>query len=192
MSVQPIGGWFDSIGDTWNSFFDSGSSGGGTTYTTTPALNTDPFGFELNFSSFTNPDSNPYLPAYNEFGYLGTTGVTADATTTSGSDFNFTNFLDGITSSFSTLGTLFGTGLQAYADVQKLITSLAPQDKIVVRNGQTYIDRTVNGSTTTLPANVVYPQFTQQFDTAKKSNQTQTLLIAGALGLGLVLILKKK
>lgn len=200
MSVQPMGGWFDFIGDTWNNIFDSGSSGGdtGTPYVTNPTLNADPFGFELNLSSFTNPDSNPYLPAYNEFGYLGTTGVTADTTTTSGGgfDFNFDSILSGITDSVSALGSVFGTGLQAYADVQKLITSLAPQDKIVVRNGTTYVDRTVNGQTTTLPASVVYPQFVTQFQKAEKetndSKLTQTLILAGVLGLGLVLILKKK
>ena len=190
MSVQPMGGIFDWVGDTWNSFF--GSSDAGTTYTTTPTLNTDPFGFNLSLDQFTNPDSNPYLPAYLDYGYLGTTGATAGTTTTSGGGFDFTSFLDGITSSVSALGSVFGTGLQAYSDVQKLITSLSPQDQIIMIGGQPYVQRTTNGATTTLPANIVYPQFTQQLATAQKSNQTQTLLIAGALGLGLVLILKKK
>jgi len=199
MSVQPMGGIFDFIGDTWNSVFGSPDSGTGmtggipsTNYTTTPTLNTDPFGFNLSLDQFTNPNNNPYLPAYLNSGYLGTTAQTADTTSTSGGGFDFTSFLDGITSSVSALGSVFGTGLQAYTDVQRLITSLAPQDEIIMVGGQPYIKRTTNGQTTTLPANVVYPQFTQQLATAQKSNQTQTLLIAGALGLGLVLILKKK
>jgi hypothetical protein len=189
-----MGGIFDWIGDTWNDLTGSSNSSSGTSYSYTPTATTtsDPFGFDLNFSSFTNPNSNPYLPAYNEFGYLGTTAQTATTTGASGGGFDLTSFLDGISGSVSALGSVFGTGLQAYADVQKLITSLAPQDKIVVRGGQTYIDRTVNGSTTTIPASTVYPQFTTQFATAQKSNQTQTLLLVGALGLGLVLILKKK
>lgn len=190
MSVQPMGGIFDWVGDTWNSVF--GSPDAGTTYTTTPTLNTDPFGFDLSLGQFTNPTTNPYLPAYLDYGYLGTTGQTADTTTTSGGGFDFTSFLDGITSSVSALGSVFGTGLQAYSDVQRLITSLAPQDQIVMQNGIPFISRTTNGQTTLIPASTVYPQFTQQLATAQKSNQTQTLLIAGALGLGLVLILKKK
>lgn len=203
MSVQPMGGLFDFIGDTWNNIFGSSDSGTGMTggipsssggYNPTSTLNSDPFGFDLSLGQFTNPNSNPYLPAYLNSGYLGTTAQTADATTTSsgGFDFNLNSFLDGITSSVSALGSVFGTGLKAYTDVQRLITSLAPQDQIIMIGGQPYVQRTTNGATTTLPASTVYPQFTQQFATAQKSNQTQTLLIAGALGLGLVLILKKK
>jgi hypothetical protein len=187
-----MGGIFDWVGDTWNSLTGGSSSSTGTGYTPTATTTSDPFGFDLSLGQFTNPNSNPYLPAYLNSGYLGTTVQTQDLPTTSGGGFDLTNFLDGITSSVSALGSVFGTGLQAYSDVQKLITSLSPQDQIVVRNGQTYIDRTVNGTTTTLPASTVYPQFATQFATAQKSNQTQTLLLVGALGLGLVLILKKK
>lgn len=191
-----MGGIFDWVGDTWNSLTggSSSSSGAGYSYTPTATTTADPFGFNLSLDQFTNPNNNPYLPAYNDYGYLGTTVQTADTTSASsgGFDFNLNSFLSGITESVSALGSVFGTGLQAYSDVQKLITSLSPQDQIIMIGGQPYVQRTTNGATTTLPASTVYPQFTQQLQTAQKSNQTQTLLLVGALGLGLVLILKKK
>lgn len=195
-NVQPVGGWWDDLTSGVSDFFTGGSSTGSTSdytpYNPTPVTTSDPFGFDLSFSPFTKPYSTPDLGTYLNTGWLGSSGSTSTSTT-SGTDL-FSGISDFISGATSSLKDLFGTGLSAYAEVQKLINSQNPTDVIVNRPelGGAVVQRTQNGSVTYLPLVTAYPQFAGQIQTAKKSDTTNALLIAGVLGLGLVLILKKK
>lgn len=115
------------------------------------------------------------------------TATTTTADWTSG----INDFFSGVTGAIGSLGNIFQTGLGAYASVQQLIKSVNPQDQITqVAGTNTFVVRKSDGSI--VPLAQAYPQFGVQIQEAQQKSQTQTLLLAGALGLGLFLIFRKK
>ena len=195
-NVQPLGGWLDDAWTGVTNFF-----GGTTEYTPTTGLVN--WGETLGqtipaFGSAGQSDSdvNAWANYWASGGVMGNnssannvavtgTGTGSDVFANLGSSFN--NILSGVTN-------LFSAGVGAYATVQQLINAQNPTDVIVNRPelGGAVVQRTQNGQVTYVPLLTAYPQFASQIGTANKSSNMNGLLIAGALGLGLVLILKKK
>ncbi|NBT47100.1 MAG: hypothetical protein EBT07_04680 [Actinobacteria bacterium] len=195
-NVQPLGGWFDDAIAGVQNFFS-----GTTEYTPTTGLVNwgETLGQTVsNYQSAGQSDSD--VQAWTNYfltgGVMGNnssannvavtnTGTGSDVFANLGASFN--NILSGVTN-------LFGAGVNAYATVQQLINAQNPSDVIVNRPelGGAVVQRTQNGQVTYVPLLTAYPQFASQIGTANKSSNMSGLLIAGALGLGLVLILKKK
>lgn len=201
-NVQPMGGWWDDLTSGVSDFFTGGSA---TDYTPTSGLinwgetlgQTTP-SYQYDTTDWTNYWLRGGLMGGGTTGtYTGGTGAGSTSQLTGGSDIfsgvsnTITDFINGAT---STLSNLFGAGLGAYAQVQQLINSQNPTDTIVNRPelGGAVVQRTQNGQTTYLPLVTAYPQFAGQIQTAKKSSDTTALIMAGVLGLGLILIYKKK
>jgi len=201
-NVQSLGGWLDDLTSGVSDFFTGGSSAD---YTPTTGLinwgetlgQTTP-SYQYDTTDWTNYWLRGGVMGGGTTGtYTGGTGAGSTSQLTDGSDIfsgigdSFNSFITGAT---STLSNLFGAGLNAYASVQKLINSQNPTDVIVNRPelGGAVVQRTQNGQTTFIPLLSAYPQFASQINTANKSNNTNALIMAGVLGLGLVLILKKK
>ena len=199
MSIQTTGGWLDDIGN----FFTGGSNN----YTPAPSgysgINNDPFGFNsdqyFGGSNFDTTYQNPGLSDYDiaardeYFSGGGTVGITSNNSGNFFSDLanGAGNFFNGLTTSLTGLGGLFNTGLEAYARVQGIVNQINPQEKIIQIPGRAgaFIDR---GNGNILPLEQAYPQLGADIQRANQANTTQTLLIVGAIGLGLVLVLKKK
>ena len=187
-NVQPLGGWMEDIAD----FFTGGSS----TPSSLPATDVDSaffggsswgeiLGEAEKFQGYNVTAINNYT---NSGGVLAT-GNTGTSTT---SDF-LTDFTTGLGDFFKGVTTLIPAGLSAYAQVQQLINSQNPTDRIVNTPLGVRVERTQGGSVTYLDPLTLYPQYAQQIQQAQTSSKnTTTLLIAGVLGLGLILILKKK
>lgn len=191
MSIQTTGGWLDSISD----FFTGGSTPDYTSYysTPTPTTTVDPFGFDLGLSPITSPGYTPDLGAYLNTGYSGATVNGLDSTTSSNffSDLSsgVGDFFNGVTGALSGLTGLFNAGLGAYAGLQQVINQTNPQDKIVqVPGTNTVVVQRGNGDL--VPILQAYPNLAGALNQAEQSKTTQTLLIAGALGLGLIVLLK--
>ena len=195
-NVQPLGGWID---DAWagvTNFF-----GGASEYT--PSTGFVNWGETLGqtipaYQSAGQSDSDVqawtnYFLTGGAMGNNSSANTVAVTGTNTGSDVfanlgsSFNNILSGVTN-------LFSAGVGAYATVQQLINAQNPTDVIVNRPelGGAVVQRTQNGQVTYVPLLTAYPQFASQIGTANKSSNMSGLLIAGALGLGLVLILKKK
>lgn len=195
-NVQPLGGWLDDAISGVTNFF-----GGTTEYTPTTGLVNwgETLGQTLPaFGSAGQSDSdvNAWANYWASGGVMGNnssannvavtgTGTGSDVFANLGSSFN--NILSGVTN-------LFSAGVGAYATVQQLINAQNPTDVIENRPelGGAVVKRTQNGQVTYVPLLTAYPQFASQINSANKSSNMSGLLIAGALGLGLVLILKKK
>jgi len=195
-NVQPLGGWFDDAISGVQNFFS-----GTTEYTPTTGLvnwgetlgQTIP---TFNSAGQSDSDVNAWANYWASGGVMGNNSSANNVAvtgTSTGSDVfanlgsSFNNILSGVTN-------LFGAGVNAYATVQQLINAQNPSDVIVNRPelGGAVVQRTQNGQVTYVPLLTAYPQFASQIGTANKSSNMSGLLIAGALGLGLVLILKKK
>lgn len=200
-----MGGLFDWVGDAWNNL-----TGGSTTDYTSYYDQTYGSGSSAGFGGDWGNSPSPYL-SYDNKDYqtqqdwwwkqYGDYGGTLPYTSTTPGTTSTTNFFDdlttgtgdffnGINSTLQGLGGLFNTGLTAYANLQQTINSLNPQDQIVQLPGSNTIMIKRDGQL--VPFNTLYPQFSAEANAAAKSQQTQTLLLVGALGLGLVFILKKK
>lgn len=201
-NVQPLGGFWDDLTSGVKDFFTGGSS---VDYTPTTGLvdwgttlgQTKP-DYQYNVDDWTSYWARGGLMGGGTTGtYTGGTGAGSTSSLTSGSDIfsgvgnTITDFISGATGALS---NIFGAGISAYSEVQKLINSQNPSDEIINRPdlGGAVVKRTVNGQTTYLPLITAYPQFAGQIQTAQKSSTNTALIMAGILGLGLVLILKKK
>ena len=201
-NVHPLGGWLDDLTSSISDFFTGGSAAD---YSPTSGLinwgetlgQTKP-DYQYDTTDFTNYWLRGGVMGGGTTGtYTGGTGAGSTSHLTGSSDIFFglsntvTDFISGATSA---LTDLFSAGTSAYATVQKLINSQNPTDVIVNRPelGGAVVQRTQNGQTTYIPLLSAYPQFASQINTANKSSSTNALIMAGVLGLGLVLILKKK
>ena len=207
--MQTMGGLWDTItgfvGDTW----DSLTGGGQTDYTAYYEEKYGPgsaAGFRGDWATSASPalsyDNKQYMTQedwwwkqYSAEGGVLPYNSTTPSTTSNTNFFNDMSsgagdFFNGITSALQGIGGLFSTGVKAYADLQQTINSLNPQDHIVVAPGsnQPFIRR--DGQL--IPLLNLYPQLNTQVTQAQQKHQTQTLLLVGALGVGLVLILNKK
>lgn len=204
--MQTMGGIFDAVGDWFSNTFGSG----GTDYTKDWENITGSSGASAGFGGDWGSSISPYL-SYNNQQYMtqedywwkqyGSQGgvlpyESSTPSTTSNNNFfgdvasGAGDFFNGVTSALSGLTGLFNQGAQAYFNVQQAINAMNPQDQIVVAPGsnQPFIRR--DGQL--IPLTTLYPQLQGQVAAAQKSQQTQTLLLVGALGLGLFFILKDK
>lgn len=184
-NVEPLGGWFEDLSDSVSNFFN-------------PVVGLAPSTGVVNYDETfgqTAPTYGGYYgynPSFFNAG-SGTSSVTTTATTNAGGDL-FSGFNEFLTGATSTLGNLFNTGVSAYATVQQLINAQNPTDQIIFdpRLGGAVVQRTQNGTVTYVPVATAYPQLVGQVAQADKSRNMSTILMVGALGLGLILILKKK
>ena len=187
-NVQPLGGWLEDIGD----FFTGGSS----TPSSLPATDVDSAFFGGSSWDQILGESQKFqgynVTAINNYTNSGGVLATGNTDTASSGDF-FTDLASGFNSFLTGITNIVPAGLQAYAQVQQLINSQNPSDRIVNTPLGVRVERTQGGSVTYLDPLTLYPQYAQQIQQAQTSSKnTTTLLIAGALGLGLILILKKK
>jgi len=180
---------------TWLGGGDTSSSTGGS-YT---GASNDLFGFNLpNFQDIVGGISDSQLYNWNNYwdkgGVMGAnlTGTTSSSGTTT-SDI-FSGITDFLNSTLSVLPGLAQTGLGIYAGVQAIINQSNPSDKIITLPGTKtpVIERTQNGTTTYIPFATAYPGLVPQVTQAQQSTQWIPFAVAGVLGLGLILILKKK
>lgn len=193
MSMQNVGGWIDDI----SAWFGGGGASTSTDYPTSGLIdwNTSLGGGSTAYPSAGQSDMDAALWAsYANSG--GTLPNDQNYTTTSGNFFtDLSNgagdFFNGLTSSLTSLGGLFNTGLEAYARVQMLINQVNPQDKIITIPGRSgaYVDK---GGGTVVPLEQEYPTLRADIDKANSAASLNKILIFGVVGLGLVLILKKK
>ena len=213
MAVQSMGGWWDdltsSVSSKWNDWF--GSTPDYTDYWNqqTGGGGSAGFGYgdsPFNYGNYTGltPDTS-YTTTFDQWwkNYSATGGVmtpsTGQVTATGGSDIftgissGLNDFLSGVNSTIGSIGNLFGTGLQAYAAVQQLINSQNPSDEIVRDpNLGVVVKRTTGTQVQYIPLTTAYPQFAGQIQQAEKSNNLNTMLLVGALGLGAFILLKDK
>lgn len=182
--------WFDDSGTTPE--FSTGGTG-------STGNSNDLFGF--NFDNFFGGGSstdyqNPGLSDADlqaRLDYINAGGVMNYQPTTPGSTassfldgFNLNDFLAGITG-------VAQTGFGIYAGIQNIINEQNPSDKLVFLPGSKtpVIQRTQSGGSTYIPVGTLYPSLVPQIQQAQNS-WIGPVLIAGVLGLGLILILKKK
>ena len=101
--------------------------------------------------------------------------------------FNLNDFLNGITG-------VAQAGFGIYKGIQDIINEQNPSDKLVFLPGTRtpVIQRTQGGSSTYVPLDKLYPSLVPQVQRAQQNSWIGPALIAGVLGLGLILILKKK
>ena len=187
-NVQALGGIFDDIAN----FF----TGEDSTPASLPATDVDSAFFGgsswdqilgesqqfqgYNVTSINNYTNSGGVMPYNTTNTASSGDIFADLAS------GFGSFLTGITN-------IVPAGLQAYAQVQQLINAQNPTDRIVNTPLGVRVERTQGGNTTYLDPLTLYPQYAQQIQQAETSSRSTTmLLIAGALGLGLIFILKKK
>jgi len=193
MSMQNVGGWFDDI----SSWF---GGGGASTSTDYPSSGLIDWSTSLGGGSTSYPSAGQSdMDAALWQSYANSQGTLPnDQTYTTQTGNFFTDlsngagdFFNGLTSSLTGLGGLFNTGLEAYARVQALINQTNPQDKIITIPGRSgaFVDK---GGGNILPIEKVYPSLLPEIDKANSAASLNKMLIFGALGLGLVLILKKK
>lgn len=125
-----------------------------------------------------------YINAGGVMNYQPTTPGTTPSSFLDG--FNLNDFLAGITG-------VAQAGFGIYAGVQNIINAQNPSDKLVFLPGSNtpVIQRTQNGGSTYIPVDKLYPSLVPQIKQAQNS-WIGPALIAGVLGLGLILILKKK
>jgi len=187
--MNTFGEWYNPF--TW---FDDSSSTDTTGGSYTGASN-DPFGFNL-------PDFNDVLGGisdsslfqwqnyWNQGGMMGA-DLSNPVSTTGGSSFDF---LGGFNDFLSGLTGIAQTGLGIYSGVQAIINQSNPSDKIVFLPGTKtpVIERTQGGTTTIVPFATAYPNLVPQVTQAQQNSWIGPALIAGVLGVGLILILKKK
>jgi hypothetical protein len=159
----------------------------------------DPFGWSSWFSDggsstdFNTGVSDSQLNAWNEYwasgGVMGA-DLSNPVSTTGGSSFDF---LGGVNDFLAGITGVAQTGLGIWSGVQKIINEQNPTDELVKLPGSNtpVIKRVVGGNATYYPITQLYPSLAPQVRTAQNS-WIGPALIAGVLGFGLILILKKK
>lgn len=158
----------------------------------------DPFGWSSLFGGSQSTDiqagvSDSQLNDWNTYWASG--GVMGNnlsgGTSTIGT--NSSDFLGGFNDFLSGLTGLAQTGLGVWQGVQTIINQANPSDELVKLPGSNtpVVKRVVNGQTQYFPITQLYPNLSSQVKTAQNS-WIGPALIAGVLGFGLILILKKK
>jgi hypothetical protein len=185
------GSWFG--GDSTPEF--SAPSSGGSTSTSTGS--NDLFGWDNLFGGGSSTDfnagvSDSQLNAWNEYwasgGVMGA-DLSNPVSTTGGSSFDF---LGGVNDFLAGITGVAQTGLGIWQGVQTLINQQNPTDELVRLPGSNtpVVKRVAGGNTTYYPITQLYPSLAPQVQTAQNS-WIGPALIAGVLGFGLILILKK-
>lgn len=194
--MNTFGEWYNPF--TW---FDGEApevTGTGDSFTTNS--NTDPFGWSSILGGGQSTDiqagvSDSQLNDWNTYwasgGVMGN-NLSGGSTNTIGT--NATDFLGGFNNFLSGLTGLAQTGLGVWQGVQTIINQNNPSDELVRLPGSNtpVIKRTEGGSIQYYPITQLYPSLTPQVQQAQQSSWIGPVLIAGVLGVGLILILKKK
>jgi hypothetical protein len=126
-----------------------------------------------------------YINAGGIMGYQPTVPGTTPSSFLDG--FNLTDFLNGITD-------VAQAGFGIYAGIQNIINEQNPSDRLVFLPGTNtpVIQRTQGGGSTYIPVDKLYPSLAPQIRQVQNQNSwIGPALIAGVLGIGLILILKK-
>jgi len=107
---------------------------------------------------------------------------------------NSSDFLGGFNDFLSGLTGLAQTGLGVWQGVQTIINQQNPSDELVKLPGSNtpVVKRTTGGQTQYFPITQLYPNLAPQVQSAQQNSWIGPALIAGVLGFGLILILKKK
>jgi hypothetical protein len=184
--------WFDSSSSINN--IDGIEGGTGSSF----GSSNDPFGWSSWFSGGQSTDiqagvSDSQLNDWNTYwssgGVMGNNLGSGTSTGTSSTDIfgGFNDFLSGITG-------LAQTGLGVWQGVQTIINQQNPSDELVKLPGSNtpVVKRTTGGKTEYFPITQLYPGLSTQVQTAQQNSWIAPVLIAGVLGVGLILILKKK
>ena len=188
----------NTLGDWWNptTWFDDSTAGN---VSADIGNASDPFGWSSWFSGGQSTDiqagvSDSQLSSWNEYwssgGVMGADLGGGSSTTSTGSssfDFlgNINDFLSGITG-------VAQTGLGIWQGVQTIINQQNPTDELVRLPGSNtpVIKRTTGGQAQYFPITQLYPNLAPQVQQAQNS-WIGPALIAGVLGIGLIVILKK-
>jgi hypothetical protein len=219
MSVQPMGGWWDTLSSAvsskWNDWFGStpdytayyggpgGGAGAGFGYSDNPFRPGDYTGItEIKFETTNDRGWKEYkaggglmAPTTSELDAVAERGWEKNqkSDTFTGISSGLNDFLSGVNSTLGSLGGIFGQGLQAYAAVQQLINDQNPSDQIIRHPALgVVVQRTQGGNTTYVPVATAYPQFAGQIQQAEKSSNMNSILLIGALALGAFILLKDK
>jgi hypothetical protein len=194
--MNPLGAFdlFDT--STWFSSDTNTNTDAGAVSTDTGSF--DPFGWSSWFGGSQSTDiqagvSDSQLNDWNTYWASGgVMGNDLGAGTTSGTTSTdifggFSDFLSGITG-------LAQTGLGVWQGVQTIINEQNPSDELVKLPGSNtpVVKRTTGGQIQYFPITQLYPGLSSQVQTAQKNSWVAPALIAGVLGFGLILILKKK
>lgn len=197
----------NTFGEWWNPstwFSDSTVDSGGTAGSYTLPPTTDPFGWTSWLGGGQSTDvvggiSDSDLSAWNTYWSSGgvmnaNLGQTGSATTTTSSDI-FSGIGDFFSSLTQNLPSLVQTGLGTWSAINQIIAQQNPDDQLVTLPGSSVpvVKRTVNGQSSFYPITQLYPSLSPQVQQAQQSqNWLFPVLLVGALGIGFILISKKK
>lgn len=198
--MNTFGVWYDPT--TWfsdeSSTTDSSATGGsfmgdigGNLFGWNPLVNPQPVTPGAETGSFFT------WPEYQAGGGVLTpsTPTGGEATSTSDIFAGLSDFLSGFT---QTLPGLVNTGLSTWQSVQNIINQQnalnATRDELVYLPGQRtpVVKRTQGAQVTYHPIVDLYPQLAPQVQQAQKNSWVLPVILVGALGIGFILISKKK
>jgi hypothetical protein len=193
---QYRGKYMNTFGEWYNPFtwFD-GSATTDSTSTSTDSQNL--FGFPDWLTGATGTDiqtgaSDSTLADWNTYWANG--GVMgADLSGSGSAGGSSFDFLGGVNDFLAGLTGVAQTGLGIWQGVQTIINQTNPSDELVKLPGSNtpVVKRTTGGQTQYFPITQLYPSLSSQVKTAENS-WIGPALLAGVLGVGLILILKKK
>ena len=182
---------------TWFDGSDTEPASGTVTGSTNFGDSSDPFGWSSWLSGGSTDIqagvSDSQLNDWNTYwasgGVMGA-DLTGGTSASTGSSFDF---LGGINDFLSGITGVAQTGLGIWQGVQTIINQQNPSDELVKLPGSNtpVVKRTTGGQTQYFPITQLYPNLSTQVKTAQNS-WIGPALIAGVLGFGLILILKKK
>jgi hypothetical protein len=191
----------NTFGDWWNptTWFDSSDSTpeistGGSSSTGS----TDLFGWDNLFGGggsstdlFAGVSDSTLLDWNTYWSSGGVMGADLTGGTSTSTDSSF-DFLGGVNDFLKGITGVAQTGLGIWQGVQTIIREQNPSDQLVQIPGSStpVVKRVVDGKTTFIPIVSAYPNLAPQVKDAQNS-WIGPALIAGVLGFGLILILKK-
>lgn len=199
--MNTFGAWYNPF--TWFGDDTPEADTGGTAGSYTLPPTTDPFGWSSWLGGGQSTDvvggvSDSTLDDWNTYwtsgGVMNANLGGTQSNTASSSDI-FSGIGDFFSSLTQNLPGLVQTGLGAYAQVQQLIAAQNPQDELVRLPGSNtpVIKRTQAGQTSYYPITQLYPSLAPQVQQAQQSqNWLLPVALVGVLGIGFILISKKK
>jgi hypothetical protein len=194
--MNTFGVWYDPT--TWFEEEAPDVTGTGGSFTTNP--DSDPFGWSSWFSGGSTDIqagvSDSQLSDWNTYwssgGVMGA-DLSNPVAITGGSSGSSFDFLGGVNDFLAGITGVAQTGLGIWQGVQTIINQQNPTDELVRLPGSNtpVVKRVTGGQTQYYPITQLYPSLTPQVQQAQNS-WIGPALIAGVLGVGLILILKKK
>jgi hypothetical protein len=193
--MNTLGAWYDPT--TWFQDEVPDVTGTGGSFTTNP--NNDPFGWSTILGGGQSTDiqagvSDSQLADWNTYwasgGVMGADLSSTTPFTPIGTDSS--DWLSGVNDFLKGITGVAQTGLGIWGTVQTIINQQNPSDQLVQIPGSStpVVKRVVDGKTTFIPIVSAYPNLAPQVQQAQNS-WIGPALIAGVLGIGLIVILKK-